>query len=36
MSDEPAVRYELDGHIATITYNRPEKLTRSTARYARI
>lgn len=26
MSDSPAVLYERDGHVATITYNRPEKL----------
>ncbi|GMU77673.1 MAG: enoyl-CoA hydratase [Acidimicrobiia bacterium] len=26
MSAEPLVRYERDGHVATITYNRPEKL----------
>jgi E-phenylitaconyl-CoA hydratase len=26
MMSEPAVRYERDGHVATITYNRPEKL----------
>lgn len=26
MSDASAVLYEVDGHVATITYNRPEKL----------
>lgn len=26
MSAEPLVRYERDGHVATITYNRPQKL----------
>ncbi|MGI9603874.1 MAG: enoyl-CoA hydratase/isomerase family protein [Acidimicrobiales bacterium] len=26
MSSSPAATYELDGHVATITYNRPDKL----------